>query len=132
MPPSTCNTMPASNRPDAEGASTIALTSLDLVEMLLARGANLNAQLTSQQAYRPKLDRGDRHGPDDRTTPLLRAAKAGDVAVVMRCSLAKGADATLATTRQRRERADDGGRARHQGRRHDRPLQDRRGRHRRD
>jgi ankyrin repeat protein len=64
--------------------------------MLLAHGANVNAQLTSQQAYRAKLDRGTDTVLSTGTTPLLRAAKAADVAAV-RLLLEKGADARLAT-----------------------------------
>src|SRR5204862_7424929 len=89
------NTMPVSNVPMPKVVDN-RLTSVDLIEMLLARGANINAQLTSQQAYRAKLDRGTDTVLTTGTTPLLRAAKAGDVAAV-RLLLAKGADGKLAT-----------------------------------
>ena len=89
------NTMPVSNVPMPKVLDN-RLTSLDLIELLLARGANVNAQLTSQQAYRSKLDRGTDTVLTTGTTPLLRAAKAADVAAV-RLLLAKGADAKLTT-----------------------------------
>ena len=89
------NTMPVSNVPMPKVIDN-RLTSLDLIERLLARGANVNAQLTSQQAYRSKLDRGTDTVLTTGSTPLLRAAKAGDVAAV-RLLLEKGADAKLAT-----------------------------------
>jgi len=89
------NTMPVSNVPMPNVINN-RLTSVNLIEMLLARGANVNAQLTSQQAYRAKLDRGTDTVLTTGSTPLLRAGKAGDVAVVS-LLLAKGADAKLAT-----------------------------------
>ena len=89
------NTMPVSNVPMPKVIRN-RLTSLDLIERLLARGADVNAQLTSQQAYRAKLDRGTDTVLTTGSTPLLRAAKAGDVAAV-RLLLSRGADATLAT-----------------------------------
>jgi uncharacterized protein len=66
------------------------------VKKLLARGANVNAQLKTAQPYRTKVDRGNDTVLTSGTTPLLRAAKAGDV-VVVRALLEKGADAKLAT-----------------------------------
>jgi len=89
------NTMPVSNVPMPKVIDN-RLTSLDLIEMLLAHGADVNAQLKSQQAYRAKLDRGTDTVLTTGATPLLRAAKAGDVPAV-RLLLEKGADAKLAT-----------------------------------
>jgi ankyrin repeat protein len=89
------NTMPVSNVPMPKVIHN-RLTSFDLIEMLLARGADVNAQLESQQAYRAKLDRGTDTVLTSGSTPLLRAAKAADVAVVG-LLLEKGADPRLAT-----------------------------------
>ena len=90
-----CHTMPASNRPSPKEIDN-QHTSLDLIETLLAHGANVNARLLKQQPYRAKLDRGTDTMFTTGTTPLLRAAKAGDVEVV-KLLLAKGADVKLAT-----------------------------------
>ena len=49
--------------------------------MLLATGANVDAPLRAQIPYRTKLDRGGDGVLGAGTTPLLRAAKAGDVPV---------------------------------------------------
>ncbi len=89
------NTMPASNRP-APKVIDNEVSSFALIQKLLAKGANPNAQLKSQQPYRAKLDRGDDTMLTTGTTPLLRAAKAGDLDA-MRALLAKGADVKLAT-----------------------------------
>ena len=89
------HTMPASNRPSPNEIDNT-LTSLDVIQMLLARGANVNARLLKIQPYRTKVDRGNDTMLSTGTTPLLRAAKAGD-AEVIRLLLAKGADAKLST-----------------------------------
>jgi ankyrin repeat protein len=89
------NTMPASNRP-APYVLENRVSSLDLIEMLLAAGADPNAQLGRQQAFRTKLDRGNDGVLSTGTTPLLRAAKAADLAA-MRVLLDAGADPALAT-----------------------------------
>jgi uncharacterized protein len=89
------NTMPVSNVPMPKVLEN-RLTSFDVIGMLLARGADVNVQLKAQQAYRAKLDRGTDTVLTTGSTPLLRAAKAADVAVV-RLLLEKGADAQLAT-----------------------------------
>ena len=89
------NTLPASNRP-APKVIDNQMTSLELIKLLLDKGANVNAQLKKQQPYRAKLDRGDDTMLTTGTTPLLRAAKAADIAA-MRLLLAKGADPKLAT-----------------------------------
>jgi ankyrin repeat protein len=89
------HTMPASNRPSPKEIDN-ETSSLDLVKALLTKSADVNAQLKKQQPYRTKLDRGDDTMLTTGTTPLVRAAKAGDVAV-MKLLLAKGADAKLAT-----------------------------------
>jgi ankyrin repeat protein len=89
------NTMPVSNVPMPNVLGN-QLSSLDLIERLLARGADVNAQLVAQQAYRSKLDRGTDTVLTAGSTPLLRAAKAADLAA-MRLLLEKGADPRLAT-----------------------------------
>jgi len=89
------HTMPASNRPSPKENDN-QHTSLDLIQTLLAHGANVNARLVKQQPYRAKLDRGTDTMFTTGTTPLLRAAKAGDAEVV-KLLLTKGADPKLAT-----------------------------------
>jgi ankyrin repeat protein len=89
------HTMPESNRP-APSEVENKLTSMDLIEALLAHSANVNAQLKKIQPYRTKLDRGDDTMLGTGTTPLLRASKAGD-AEAMRVLLAKRADVNLST-----------------------------------
>jgi ankyrin repeat protein len=89
------HTMPVSNRPSPKEIDN-ELSSLEVIKSLLARGANVNAQLKQQQPYRTKLDRGNDTMLTTGTSPLLRAAKAGDV-VAMKLLLEKGADAKLAT-----------------------------------
>jgi ankyrin repeat protein len=89
------HTMPQDNRP-APKVTGNRLDAMDLVKLLVQKGANVNAQLKKQQPYRAKLDRGDDTMLTTGTTPILRAAKAGDVEVV-RFLLAHGADSKLAT-----------------------------------
>jgi ankyrin repeat protein len=89
------NTMPQDNRPSPD-VTHEKLTTLDLVNRLIEKGANVNAQLKKQQPYRAKLDRGDDTMLTTGTTPLLRAAKAGDTQVI-RILLAHKADPKLST-----------------------------------
>ncbi len=89
------HTLPDSNLPWPSELNN-QLTSLDLIQALLAHGANVNAQLKKQQPYRSKVDRGADTMLGTGTTPLLRAAKAGDTEVV-KVLLAKGADVKLTT-----------------------------------
>ena len=93
-PRSTC--IPCRIRTCLGPASDNKLTSLDLIQALLAHGANVNAQLKKQQPYRSKVDRGADTLLGTGTTPLLRAAKAGDTEVI-KLLLAKGADPKLTT-----------------------------------
>ena len=89
------HTMPASNRPSPDESGND-MSSLDLIKSLLARGAAVNTQLKTQQPYRTKVDRGNDNMLTTGTTPILRAAKAGDV-VVIALLLEKRADPKLAT-----------------------------------
>jgi len=83
------STMPSSNRP-APYVTQNEHSALDVGRMLIARGADVNAQLTRQAPYRAKLDRGNDTVLGGGTTPLMRAAKAGDIAF-MQMLLAAGA-----------------------------------------
>jgi ankyrin repeat protein len=69
--------------------------SLEIVQVLLDRDANLNAALTRALPGRSGMDTGDTTLGSG-TTPLMRAARSGDAAV-MRLLLAKGADPKLVT-----------------------------------
>jgi ankyrin repeat protein len=89
------HTVPASNRP-APRETDDTLTSFDVISMLIEKGANVNAALRAQIPYRTKLDRGGDGVLGAGTTPLLRAAKAGDTPVI-RLLLEKGADPKAAT-----------------------------------
>jgi len=89
------HTMPESNLPSPRETDNH-LTSMDVIKALLAHGANVNAQLVKQTPYRTKVDRGADTMLTTGATPLLRAAKAGDVEA-MQVLLAKGADAKLTT-----------------------------------
>jgi len=89
------HTMPESNLPAPREIDNN-LTSIDVIRMLLAHGGDVNARLKKQTPYRTKVDRGADTMLNTGTTPLLRAAKAGD-AEAMQVLLAKGADAKLTT-----------------------------------
>ena len=68
------------------------LDAVDLIKILLAKGANPNARLAAPLMQRHH-SAGDR-ALGDGSTPFMRAAKSGDVAV-MRLLLAAGADPLL-------------------------------------
>ena len=89
------NTPPQSNRP-APNPFDEETTSLDVIRNLLAHGARVDAPLTAQTPYRTKLDRGADGVLGAGTTPLLRAAKAGDTPVV-KLLLEKGANPKAVT-----------------------------------
>lgn len=89
------HTMPYSNRPSPDESDN-ETTSLELVKALLAHGGNVNAQLKSQIPYRTKVDRGNDTMLTTGTTPMIRAAKAGD-ATAIALLLEKGADVKLTT-----------------------------------
>jgi ankyrin len=91
------NTIPRGGRPD--WPSLDETTSLQVIEMLLAAGANPNAQLKLAPPFR---NIGNDRGLDGMlttgATPLLRAAKALDAPAIA-ALLAKGADTSLANSR---------------------------------
>ena len=91
------NTIPRGGRPDRPSLDET--SSLKVVELLLDAGANPDAQLKLAPPFR---NIGNDRGLDGMlttgATPLLRAAKALDAAVVA-ALLAKGADITLANVR---------------------------------
>jgi len=89
------HSMPESNLPAPREVDN-KLGSLDVVNLLLAHGADVNVQLKKQVPYRTKVDRGADTMLTTGTTPILRAAKAGDVPV-MQTLLSKGANVNLAT-----------------------------------
>src|ERR1700728_315650 len=89
------HSMPASGRPPPNELDNH-LTSMDLIQALLAHGTNVNVQLKKMQPYRTKLDRADDTMLGTGTTPMLRAAKAGD-AEAIQALLAKGADPKIPT-----------------------------------
>src|SRR5690606_17307182 len=88
------NTLPHGGRPDRPSLDRT--TSLELIEMLLERGANPNARLKLFPPYRALgPDRGADMMLTIDATPLLRAAKAGDVPAI-RLLLEYGANPHLA------------------------------------
>jgi len=89
------HTIPTSNRP-APRETDDTLGSMDIITKLLDRGAKVDVPLRAQVPYRTKLDRGGDGVLGVGTTPLLRAAKAGDVPVI-KMLLDKGANARKTT-----------------------------------
>src|SRR5690606_7067475 len=89
------HTAPTSNRP-APRETDDTMSSLEMIRLLLDRGASVDAPLRAQLPYRTKLDRGGDGVLGIGTTPLIRAAKSADVPV-MKMLLERGADANAAT-----------------------------------
>jgi ankyrin repeat protein len=87
------NTIPRGGRADLPSLDTV--TSLEMIERLLKAGANPNLQLKLLPPYRAVgADRGADTMLSIGTTPLIRAAKAGDAAAI-RLLLAHGANPNL-------------------------------------
>lgn len=77
------NTLPHGGRPDRPSLDDT--TALAMIDLLLAAGANPNAQLKLFPPYRSlRMDRGADAMLDIGTTPLLRAARGADVAAIER------------------------------------------------
>jgi ankyrin repeat protein len=91
------HTIPSSNRP-APRETDDTLSSMDIITKLLDRGARVDLALRAQIPYRTKLDRGGDGVLGAGTTPLLRAAKAGDVPVI-EMLLKRGANPRAVTAR---------------------------------
>ncbi|MEJ0008656.1 MAG: ankyrin repeat domain-containing protein [Steroidobacteraceae bacterium] len=90
------NTTPRGGRPDRPSADQT--TALEVIDMLLRRGANPDMQLKLFPPYRSLgQDRGGDGMLTVGTTALLRAAKAGDGAAIQ-LLLAHGAKADLANS----------------------------------
>jgi ankyrin repeat protein len=89
------HTVPGGARPAPRETDDTA-TSLEIIQTLLDRGARVDAALRAQLPFRTKLDRGGDGVLGAGTTPLIRAAKAGDTAVI-RLLLDRGANVKAAT-----------------------------------
>jgi uncharacterized protein len=84
------STLPTGGRPDTP--STDKTTAIEVIKMLLDKGANPNLQLKLRPPYRNvPFDRGGDQVLSTGATPLLRASKAGDNVEAMKLLLAHGA-----------------------------------------
>jgi ankyrin repeat protein len=88
------HTPAVSSRPTVIESESVSST--ELLDVLLMRGADVNAQLALFPPYRSLGDRGNDNLLTIGATPLLRAAKAGDL-VAMRKLLERHADVRAAT-----------------------------------
>jgi hypothetical protein len=135
------STPPQSNRPSPNPFDET-LTAIDVIKNLLAHGARVDAPISAQIPYRTKLDRGADGVLGAGTTPLMRAAKSGDTAVV-KLLLEKGANPKALTRNgvnglmmaanlaAREEDRTGRGKTQKEGDRHDRRAAGRRRRHQR-
>ena len=89
------HTVPASNRPAPRETDDEA-SSIEIIRLLLDKGARVDAPLRAALPYRTKLDRGGDGVLGAGTTPLIRAAKSADVPVI-KLLLERGANAKAAT-----------------------------------
>jgi ankyrin repeat protein len=81
------NTLPHGGRPDR--LSTDETTSLAMIDILIAAGANPNAQLKLFPPYRSlRMDRGADTTIDIGSTPMLRAARGADIEAIERLAAA--------------------------------------------
>jgi uncharacterized protein len=84
------STLPTGGRPDTP--STDKTTALEVIQMLLDKGANPNLQLKLRPPYRNvPFDRGGDQVLSTGATALLRASKAGDNLAAMKLLLEHGA-----------------------------------------
>ncbi len=89
-------TLPRGGRPDIPSTDTT--SAMDVLAMLLERGANPNLQLKLRPPYRNVIfDRGGDSLLSTGATPLLRASKAGDNPEAIRMLLEHGALVDLPT-----------------------------------
>ena len=88
------HTTPHSGRPDVVESEGVGST--ELLKLVLAHGADVHAQLVLFPPYRSLADRGSDNVLTIGATPLVRAAKAGDIEAI-RMLLDKHADPNVAT-----------------------------------
>jgi uncharacterized protein len=88
------HTTPHSGRPDVVESEAVGST--ELLKLVLAHGADVQAQLVLFPPYRSLADRGSDNVLTIGATPLVRAAKAGDIEAI-RMLLEKHADPNVAT-----------------------------------